>query len=75
VTYGNRLVDYTTFDSSGIEVFRLNFRPIDIAAGEISLRLRNDLAEDGYTIRELGGGDYEARLRRSASTHVRLKGA
>jgi hypothetical protein len=56
-------------------VFRLNFRPIDIAAGEISLRLRNDLAEDGYTIRELGGGDYEARLRRSASTHVRLKGA
>jgi hypothetical protein len=74
VKYANRLVEYTTFDDSGVEVFRLNFKPTDITAGKISLRPRNDLAGNGYTIKGLAGGDYEVRLRRSGATHTVLKG-
>jgi hypothetical protein len=74
VKYGNRLVEYTTFDNNGMEVFRLKFKPTDIAADKVSLRLRNDLAEDGYTLKELGGGDYEVRVRRSGATQMVLKG-
>jgi hypothetical protein len=39
VKYGNRLVEYTTFDDSRFELFRLNFKPTDIRAGKISLRV------------------------------------
>jgi hypothetical protein len=51
-----------------------HFKPTDIAAGRISLRPRNDLGEDGYILKELGGGDYEVRLRRSGATQMVLKG-
>ncbi len=74
VKYGGRLVEYTTFDDSGVEVFRLNFKPTGITAGKVSLRQRNDLGEDGYTIKELAGGDYEVRVRRSGATQIALKG-
>jgi hypothetical protein len=74
VKYGNRLVEYTTFEDSGIEVFRLNFKPTDITAGKVSLRPRNDLDENGYTLKELGGGDYEVRVRRSGATQIVVKG-
>jgi hypothetical protein len=74
VTYGKRSVDYTTFDSSGTEVFRLNFKPVDVKAGSASLKERNDLIQDGYTIKDLGGGDFEIDLRRSGATTITLKG-
>jgi hypothetical protein len=74
ITYGSRTVDYTTFDSNGIEVFRLTFRPVHITAGKISLAARTDLRQDGYVWRELQGGDYEVRLRRSGATRVVITG-
>jgi hypothetical protein len=74
VKYGNRVVEYTTFDDSGVEVFRLNFKPTVISAGNLRLRQHNDLGEDGYTLKELEGGDYEVRVRRSGATQMALKG-
>ena len=63
VTYGRGSIEYRTFDQSGMEVLRLNFRPGRVTAGSERLSVREDLKGDGYTVRPLSGGDYEVRLR------------
>jgi hypothetical protein len=73
VKYSHRSIEYTTFDTTGMEVFRLNFQPTEIRAGQL-LHERHDLDADGYTLRALGGGDFELRLRRSAGASVVVKG-
>jgi hypothetical protein len=74
VAYGIRSIEYTAFDDSGEEVFRLAFKPVHVTAGAKVLGPRPDLAADGYTLRQLEGGDYELRLRRTGAKHVVVGG-
>jgi hypothetical protein len=72
VKYGKRSIEYETFDKSATEVFRLSFKPGRIAAGKALLGERGDLNQDGYTIRQLTGGDYELRLHHRESSEIRI---
>jgi hypothetical protein len=72
VKYGNRNIEYQTFDKSATEVLRLSFKPEHVAAGNTSLTERNDLTQDGYTIRPLSEGDYELRVRHSGSNEIHV---
>jgi len=68
VCYCGNAVTYSTFDAPQrtIDVLRLRFVPGVVAArwGEPSvLPKRNDLAENGYTIKPLPGGDYLVSVR------------
>jgi hypothetical protein len=72
VSYGSGSVDYQTFDKNGSEVLRLNFNPGRLMAGSARLTLRDDLKDEGYSIRKLPGGDYEVRLRHIGSGQVRI---
>jgi hypothetical protein len=71
-SYGQRKIAYRTFDNAGTEVFRLTFKPTHIAAGGAPLTERNDLKEEGYTVRPLAGGDYVVRVRRVISNEISI---
>ena len=72
VKYGNKSVEYQTFDRIATEVLRLSFKPEHIAAGNTPLTERRDLNQDGYTIRQLSEHDYELRVRHSGSNAIRI---
>ncbi|MEW5980024.1 MAG: hypothetical protein AB1898_29870 [Acidobacteriota bacterium] len=74
VSYGNRKVEYRTFDNAGAEVLRLSFKPVRVTAQGTALAERNDLKEEGYTVRALPDGDYIVRLRRVKSKEARISG-
>jgi hypothetical protein len=72
ITYGRSSIDYRTFDSRGTEVLRLRFRPGRVMAGDSRMTERDNLNDEGYSVRKLPGGDYEVRLRRSRSNSVNI---
>ena len=74
IHYGNRSIEYQTFDKSGTEVLRLSFKPAHVTAGGAALAEREDLKEDGYTLKMLSGGDYIVRLRHLRANQISIKG-
>ncbi len=52
VSYGQRHIQYRVFDAGATEVLRLSFAPSHVMAGGKTLRRRNDLNEDGWTLDE-----------------------
>jgi hypothetical protein len=74
VAYGERAIRYTTFDRSATEVLRLNFKPAQITAGGASLRERDDLSGEGYTLRRRADGEYVVRVRHEQSNEVSITG-
>jgi hypothetical protein len=74
VKYGNRSVEYRTFEKSGTEVLRLSFKPVHVTAGGAALTQREDLKEDSYIIRPLSQGDYEVRLRHLQANQIIIRG-
>jgi hypothetical protein len=72
VKYGNRSVEYQTFDKSATEVLRLSFKPEHIVAGNTYLTEGSDLNQDGYTLQPLPEGDYELRVRHTGSNEIRV---
>lgn len=48
MTYAPTGVNYTTFDASGIEKFKLGGTPTGVTAGGVALAQRSDLAAEGW---------------------------
>lgn len=74
VAYGDRSIQYLTFDPGSTEVLRLRFKPTRVAAGDASLRERGDLQVDGYTVHALPVGDFIVRVRHSRSGAIKILG-
>ena len=76
VVYGKGRISYATFDarSPAIEVVRLSYAPAAITAGATALRLRQDLAAPGYTVRSLPGGDAIVGIRHDGATEISVSG-
>jgi hypothetical protein len=70
VSYSTGRVQYTPTNSAGIEYLRLAFIPTDITVNGVSLPLRFDLNTAGYTLRDLGNGDYAVNIRRASDGTV-----
>jgi len=64
VSYGARRIAYTSPEGAGTEYLRLAFRPTRITVEGADLSLRPDLNSEGYTLRDLGKGDYSVNIRR-----------
>lgn len=73
VNYGSSSIDYQTFDKGGAEVLRLSFKPKSLMAGSARLSARAQLGDEGYSVRQLPGGDYEVRLRHSRSNQISVR--
>ena len=65
VSYSTGKVKYSPTNGAGIEYLRLAFIPTEITVNSVSLPLRTDLNAAGYTIRDLGNGDYAVNIRRA----------
>jgi len=74
VKYGNRSVEYRTFDASARDVLRLGFKPQQVTAGGAPLAERGDLKTQGYTLQPLTSGDWILRIMHSSSGDVSIKG-
>ncbi|MFB3921531.1 MAG: hypothetical protein ACE145_07400 [Terriglobia bacterium] len=65
VSYAESKVRYTPADAAGTEYLRLVFRPARITVGGVTLPRRRDLNAEGYTVRDLGHGDFAVTIRRA----------
>lgn len=74
VSYQRKELQYTATDNSGIEFFRLAFKPASITIKGIKIPLRSDLSKEGYTLRNLGDGDYAVTIKRLKPGKVILSG-
>lgn len=74
VIYGNNKVEYSATDNSGVEYLRLAFKPAEITLNGIKLSKRSELGQMGYTLRDLGNGDYAVNIKRSQRGNVTVKG-
>ena len=72
VVYGDRSIQYLTFDSGSTEVLRLRFKPTRVTAGDTSLTEHGDLQVDGYTVHALPVGDFIVRIRHSRSGAIKI---
>jgi uncharacterized membrane protein YgcG len=70
VSYATRRVQYTATAEAGIEYLRLAFFPTNIMVSGVVLDSRSDLNAEGYTVRDLGDGDFAVNISRVRSGDV-----
>ncbi|PYV44564.1 MAG: hypothetical protein DMG06_05995 [Acidobacteria bacterium] len=73
VSYAEGEIQYTPTDEAGTEYLRLAFAPSCITLKGIKLSLRSDLKAEGYTLRNLGSGDYAVKIRRMRAGEVAIR--
>jgi hypothetical protein len=74
VSYGDKKVEYYATVNSGVEYLRLAFRPAEITLNGVRLSQRTDPDRQGYTLRDLGNGDFAVNIRRMQWGNVNIKG-
>jgi hypothetical protein len=74
VSYSPRRISDKTFDPTGIQLLRLNFKPVRVTAGGTLLTERKDLKETGYTVEPAAQGDYIVQVRYQGSPEVVVEG-
>ena len=70
VSYAGKKVQYTATQEPGTEYLRVAFRPSSVMLNGVKLSLRHDLSSEGYSIRDLGRGDYALNVNRMRSGQV-----
>ena len=75
IHYGDRQIDYLTFDKSAREVLRLRDAPTVIRAGRKSLPRVSSLNDgaQGYTLEALAGGGFAVRLKHEHSGAISIR--
>jgi hypothetical protein len=76
VIYGAGEILYSTFDAppNSVDVLRLAYSPAAITANGAPLKQRADLATNGYTVRQLNGGDTIVSIRHDGALGIAVKG-
>jgi hypothetical protein len=74
VSYLPRVIRYTPASNSGIEYLRVAFKPTAVTIKGVNLPLRSDQGATGYTLKDLGKGDYAVTIKRMAGGPVIVSG-
>lgn len=74
VSYQARKVQYSSTENNGTEFLRLAFRPVTITVNGVKITLRSDTSKEGYTLKDLGSGDYAVKIKRSRTGNVVITG-
>jgi hypothetical protein len=72
VAYASHSVQYTATQGPGTEYLRLTFSPSKVLLKGTKLSLRSDLSSEGYTVKDLGQGDFALNIRRTRHGMVRI---
>ena len=70
VAYSAGRLEYEPADAIGVEYLRVSFQPKTISAAGTALSKRAPLDAEGYTLRDLGEGDYALTIRRAHAGKV-----
>jgi hypothetical protein len=73
VSYERSKVEYSPTDKFGTEFVKLAFKPSSVTIGGIEIRLRYNASESGYTLRNLGDGDWMVVIKRITTGRVVIK--
>jgi hypothetical protein len=73
VSYAPEQVQYTATQALGLDYLRLAFRPARITFGGTELPPGRSLTGKGYTVRDLGDGDYAVTIRSMAAGDVHIQ--
>jgi len=65
VAYATRKVQYTATQGPGTEYLRLAFLPSHVMLNRVQLSRLLDLSSEGYTVKDLGNGDYALVIKRA----------
>ena len=76
VRYGKGRIAYSTFDALAPceDVLRLAFKPTAVSADGKPLRLRQDVAQNGFTVKSLPNGDCLLTVRHDGCRDVVVEG-
>ena len=74
VSYLADKIQYTSTDKTGIEFLRTAFKPKSITIDGVAVPLSSEKNKNGYTLRDLGGGDYAVTISRVRSGKVIITG-
>lgn len=74
VSYQPKKIQYSTTDKNGTEFLRLAFKPAKISVNGIKISLRSDISKEGYTLQDLGKGDYAVAINRMSAGNVIITG-
>jgi hypothetical protein len=74
VSYKRRQIQYTATGNQGVEFLRITFKPAAVTLEGKKIPLRTDLAKEGYTLRDLGKGDYALTIKRGSAGSVAVSG-
>ena len=74
ISYADKKIQYTAMQKDVIDYLRLNFKPgsITLNGNKISLNANTDT--EGYTLRDLQGGDYALVIKRKKAGKIVIKG-
>jgi hypothetical protein len=76
VVYGKDGIVYSVFDApaNAVDVLRLSYAPASVTADGKPLSARSDLAANGYTVKNLPGGDAIVSIRHDGATEIAVRG-
>lgn len=76
IHYGKGRIEYSTFDCppQTIDYLRLSFAPTRITANGQELSRTDGLAANGFSLRELGSGDFLVAIRHDGAKDVAVEG-
>jgi hypothetical protein len=70
IFYADKKIQYTATTDKGTEFLRLAFKPAIVKINDIKISLRAGLSKEGYTLKELGNGDYAVTIKRMKAGKV-----
>ncbi len=73
VNYGFKSIKYTATAKEGTEHLRLAYKPESISLNGKNLNKTSDTSVEGYTIKDLGNGDYAVNIIRKKAGKVIVK--
>lgn len=74
VSYAGGKVQYTATNKIGTEYLRLAFNPTRITVNGATISLSSDMSKEGYTLKDLGNGDYAVNIKRKKAGVVIISG-
>ena len=74
ISYSDKLVKYTAMQKAGTDYLRMSFKPSAITVNGIKVSMLSDKSKEGYTLKEMGNGDFSVTLKRIRAGKVVVSG-
>jgi hypothetical protein len=74
ISYSEKLIKYTATEKSGKDYLRLSFKPSAISINGIKIPPLTDKSKEGYTLKEMGNGDFSVTIKRVRAGKIVVSG-